>query len=200
LADKPLESCGLTGNFHTLLPADFEDLARDLVGRKLGVLFEGFGSGPDDGIDGRHSRAEETIILQAKHLAGSPFAMLQSKMRAERAKIDRLAPTRYLLATSRPLTPRNKAALALIIGHRLLSEDDILGPQDLNALLRANPDIERSHIKLWLTGAGMLEAMLRPAAQYFTAMHRWEIEEKIHVYAPNPSFGKAIAPAAICAI
>jgi hypothetical protein len=44
---------------------DFEDLARDLIGRELGVRFEAFAPGPDGGMDSRHATAEGTTILQA---------------------------------------------------------------------------------------------------------------------------------------
>src|ERR1700734_4406985 len=94
--------------FSNLSPADFEDLVRDLVGNELGVRFESFGPGPDGGIDGRHAKAKKSVILQAKHYAGSPFSALSATMRAERASINRLKPSRYILATSRSLTPGNK--------------------------------------------------------------------------------------------
>lgn len=54
-------------DFKTLSPADFEDLSRDLVGAEYRTRFEGFASGPDGGIDGRHAAAAGTTILQAKH-------------------------------------------------------------------------------------------------------------------------------------
>src|SRR5271166_3054082 len=96
-------------DFSNLAPADFEDLVRDLAGRELGIRFEAFGPGPDGGMDGRHARGGATTILQAKHYANSPFKTLLSQMKRERSSIDRIAPARYLLATSRPLTPLTKA-------------------------------------------------------------------------------------------
>ncbi len=122
--------------FENLSFADFEDLARDLLGQELGVRFEGFGAGPDGGIDGRHAVAEKTMVLQAKHYAGSPFAALKSVMAKSRSTIDALKPARYLLATSRSLTPGNKVTLAREIGPALLTQSDIFGPTDLNGLLR----------------------------------------------------------------
>ncbi|MET4037970.1 MULTISPECIES: restriction endonuclease [unclassified Bradyrhizobium] len=59
--------------FGNLSPADFEDLARDLVGRELGVRFEAFAAAPDGGMDGRHAKGGAKIILQAKHYAGSTY-------------------------------------------------------------------------------------------------------------------------------
>jgi hypothetical protein len=89
--------------FGNLSPADFEDLARDLIGRELGV--EAFAAGPDRGMDGRHAKGGAKIILQAKHYAGSTYAALKSEIKRERSSIDRLAPTRYVLAASRELAP-----------------------------------------------------------------------------------------------
>jgi hypothetical protein len=89
-------------DFANLSPADFEDLVRELIGHELKVRFEAFGAGPDDGMDGRRA-------------AG---AKAKSALKKERASIDRIRPKpkRYVLATSRPLTPANKAVLAKIIG------------------------------------------------------------------------------------
>ena len=132
-------------DFRTLSDADFEDLARDLIGRLLDLRFEAFCAGPDGGMDGRHSSAEGAVILQAKHYAGSSVAQLRAAMKDERASIDTVAPARYLLATSRKLTPKVKGDLAAIIGSSLKSEADILGPDDLNGLLRDYPDLEKAH-------------------------------------------------------
>ena len=162
-------------DFSTLSPADFEDLARDLIGRQLGIRFEAFGSGPDGGIDGRHAPSTQSTILQVKHYVGSSFSALKSTMRRERTSIDRLAPSRYLLATSRPISPPNKRELTETIGPALKSEDDIFGRNDLNALLRNHPDVEKSHIKLWLSGTAVLERVVRSAAHTFTAISRQEV-------------------------
>ena len=106
----------VTYSFAFLSPADFEDLGRDLIGRSLSYRFEAFGPGPDGGIDGRHAASDNTNILQAKHYRSSKFAGLKRQMRRERAAIDRLAPDRYILATSVSLIPGNKSELAKIIG------------------------------------------------------------------------------------
>src|SRR5712672_3491415 len=137
-------------DFKNLSYTDFEDLVRDLLGRELSVRFEAFCVGPDGGMDGRHAAASGTIILQAKHHASSKFSSLKAAMAKERSSIDKLQPGRYILATSRPLSPSNKSALAQIIGPALKSEDDIFGSEDLNGLLRKFPDTEKANIKLWL--------------------------------------------------
>lgn len=183
----------MTYDFRNLFSADFEDLVRDLIGKELGVRFEAFCAGPDGGIDGRHAPAGGNgFVLQAKHYEGSSFAKLVNAMKKERKSIDALSPSRYLLATSCKFTPDRKSKLAKIIGSSLLSESDIFGPEDLNGLLRAYPDILKSHIKLWLSGTGVLERVLRASAAAFTSMTIEEIEQKVRVYATNPSFDASL--------
>jgi energy-coupling factor transporter ATP-binding protein EcfA2 len=181
----------MTYTFHNLSPADLEDLTRDLIGRELGARFEGFAAGPDGGMDGRHAKGARSVILQAKHYVGSTFAVLGTALKRERTSIDKLSPTRYLLATSKSLTPRNKASLAGILGPWLKGLGDIFGPADLNGLLRKFPDIEKNNIKLWLSSTAVLERIVQSAAFAFTAMSRAEIEAKVKVYAANPSFAEA---------
>jgi hypothetical protein len=150
-------------DFSNLSHSEFEDLARDLVGREIELRFEAFPEGPDGGIDGRHARADGSIVMQAKHYQGSGFAALRSKMTKERQSIDRLAATRYILVTSAPLTPKNKNTLAQIIGPSLQTQGDIFGPGDLNALLRKYPDIEKAHQKLWAQNTSVLETVVTEA-------------------------------------
>jgi len=178
----------LTYSFDNLSPADFEDLSRDLLGRELGIRFEAFGPGRDGGVDGRHASANHKTILQAKHYRISSFDTLVRIMRKERASIDELKPDRYLLMTSQPLTPLRKEQLAAVIGPSLQGTDDILGNEDINGLLRKYPDVQKSHVKLWLSGAGVLERVLHAATHNFTTLTHDDIKAKLSVYAENPSF------------
>lgn len=180
-------------DFRNLSSADFEDLVRDLIGKEEGLRFEAFCAGPDGGIDGRHAQASGKVILQAKHYEGSPFSQLMAAMKRERLSIDKLAHTRYILATSCKFTPLGKGKLASLIGTSLKSEADIFGPEDINGLLRKYPDILKSHIKLWLSGAGVLERVVRAAAHTFAAFTKEDIEQKVRVYASNPSFDESLA-------
>jgi hypothetical protein len=153
----------MTHNFSSLSPADFEDLTRDLLGRELGIRFEAFPDGPDDGMDGRHAAADGNVILQAKHYYRSGFAKLKAKMKTERASIDALQPKRYILATSAALTPANKAQLSEVIGPALEGPGDLFGPQDLVALLRKFPDVETAHPKLWQQSSAVLRSLITGA-------------------------------------
>ena len=150
-------------DFASLSPTEFEELARDLVGAELKIRFEAFTEGPDDGMDGRHYVGDASTILQAKHYLRSGFSKLKSKMAAERPVIDRLAADRYILVTSAPLTPKNKSDLEEVIGPTLQSTGDIFGPDDLNALLRKHPEIEKAHSKLWAPSTGILKQVIAEA-------------------------------------
>ena len=152
-------------DFANLSPAEFENLARDLIGVEMNIRFEAFADGPDDGIDGRHSMANGAIILQAKHYHRSQFSALKGTMVKERSTIDRLQAKRYILATSRPLTPKNKTALAEIIGPSLKNTADIIGPGDLNGLLLKHPAIEKAHQSLWRGTTTMLEQVVTGAVE-----------------------------------
>ncbi|MBP0111289.1 restriction endonuclease [Bradyrhizobium vignae] len=156
-------------SFENLSPADFEDLVRDLIGRELKVRFEAFSAGPDGGIDGRHAKGSKTIVLQAKHYSGSPYSSLRATMKRERAAIEKLAPSRYLLATSRTITPNNKSELARFIGPALKRLQDIFSPADLNALLRSFPEIEKANVKLWLSSSAVMERIIRSGVFSYTA-------------------------------
>jgi DNA polymerase III delta prime subunit len=171
---------------------DFEDLARDLIGRELGVRFEAFAPGPDGGVDGRHATAAGTTILQAKHYPRPTSGTLLARMRRERASINRLAPSRYILVTSRPLSPTYKQKLALVIGPALQNESDIFGAKDLDGLMRKYSDIVRSHIKLWLSGTAILELIVRAASHNFARLTQEEIRSKVRLYVPNPSLHLAM--------
>lgn len=95
-------------SFSNLSSADFEDLVLDLIGREENLRFEAFCAGADGGVDGRHAQSGGSVIIQAKHYEGSQFSKLVAAIRRERLAIDRLQPTRYILATSCRLTPLGK--------------------------------------------------------------------------------------------
>ena len=177
--------------FSSLLPADFEDLARDLLGKALKLRFEGFATGPDGGIDGRHASAGGDIILQAKHYAGSSFAKLSAAMRKERVAIEKLAPARYLLAISQPLTPKNKKVFGAVTEPYLNDPGNIFGRTELNSLLKEHCKVEQSHVKLWLSTTNVLDRILHSRLYAMSASTQDQIAEKVRVFAPNRSLEEA---------
>jgi hypothetical protein len=98
--------------------------------------------------------------VQAKHFLDSGVEALIRVIRQENHKVSKLAPARYLLATSVSLTPSLKARLQQAMPNAPLAEDDIFGRADLNNLLGLHPEIERKHFKLWLASTSVLERIL----------------------------------------
>ena len=150
-------------DFSSLSHGEFEDLARDLVGREIELRFEAFPEGPDDGMDGRHARADGSVVMQAKHYRGSGFAALKSKMTKERQSIDRLA--RDALHPSDVCATYAKEQERVSRDHRPIAANAgrRFRPGDLNALLRKYPDIEKAHQKLWAQSTSVLQTVITEA-------------------------------------
>lgn len=178
-------------DFRTLSPLDFEDLTRDLIGAAVGHHIEGFAPGPDGGVDGRFTTLNGTTIIQAKHLVDSGYASLKSKLKAERTKLLSQKFDRYMVATSLKLTVRRKEEIKRVLHPFLRETDDIFDAVALNSLLRKFPRVERSHIKLWLSGAAQLERILRSASHSKAEATKGDIIRKLRVFVPNESLEKA---------
>ncbi len=181
-------------DFKSLSSYDFELLARDLLQATLGVRLESFSAGPDSGIDFRYRHGGTNIIVQCKHYADSGFTALTGILRRkERQKIDVLAPTRYVLATSVSLSPVRKDEIKRILGPYCLELSDICGREDLNNLLGENADIERRHFKLWLTSEPVLRRVLHAGIIADSEAHLDRIRLRLSRYVQNPSFDRARA-------
>ncbi|MDA0155547.1 ATPase family protein associated with various cellular activities (AAA) [Vibrio crassostreae] len=172
--------------------ADFEDLCRDIAQTDTGMRFEAFGPGADGGIDGRHSKGSEATILQCKHYVGSSFSQLKSSAKKELEKVNKLNPSRYLFFTSQSLTPSKSNQLAEIFGSYIKQSQDVWGEGDIEGALRKHPEIEKSHMKLWLSSTAVLERILQSGLESFTNATKSEILEEVKVYVSNPSFDGAI--------
>ena len=130
-------------NFITLSPKEFETLSRDLLQVELGIRFETFTAGRDDGIDARWSNGlTDTIIIQCKHFAGSGYRKLLRTLKEEKSKIKAQQNLRYILTTSVGLTPANKDEILKTLHPYCCSTSDIYGLDDLNNLLSLHPRIE----------------------------------------------------------
>lgn len=101
-------------DFIPLSPEEFETLLMDLLSAKFKISLEAFKSGKDDGIDLRWTTTatgQPDLIVQCKRYAPAHFAQLLASCKLEQAKIKKLSPARYILATSVGLTPANKKKL-----------------------------------------------------------------------------------------
>ncbi len=182
--------------FNTLNDKDFEVLVRDLLQAELGVHLESFKSGKDQGIDLRYTSntaAVGTTIIQAKHWSKSGFAPLLRELGTkELPKIKKLAPDRYIVATSVPLSAKNKGDIVAALTPYVKNTSDIFGLDELNGLLEKYPKVEKGHYKLWISSTAVLERILHNAVTGRSNFVREQIERKARLFVPTSSFSKAL--------
>ncbi len=194
-----------------LSPLDFELLSKDLIETELGIHLENFSEGRDKGIDLRYApgrgiagrtafnqallgmpRDLPEIIVQCKRY--SSFASLKSELKnKELAKISKLNPARYILTTSVSLSPPQTEDLKVLLSPFVQSTGDIYGRERLNSLINKYKEIERRHIKLWITSAGVLESIINAGTH---VVSREEVERTVaaaKIYVKNASFDEALA-------
>lgn len=63
-------------DFHTISPVDFEELTRDLLQARDGIVFQSFKTGRDGGLDLRFASDNENRIVQCKHFRKSGYNSL----------------------------------------------------------------------------------------------------------------------------
>lgn len=171
---------------------EFETFLADLFGAEWGVRFETFVRGRDLGIDLRHFRSSTNIdIVQAKHYKN--YSDLKREAGREREKLSRMtpAPTTYRFVTSLGLTPHNKSELAQILAPFITRDDDIFGRDDLEGMLNRHPDVERQHIKLWLTGGTQLTSLINSGIFSRSRALLHQIIETLPRYVQGESFSRA---------
>jgi hypothetical protein len=181
-------------DFHNLSPIDFEILVRDLLQEELGVRLESFKAGRDQGIDFRYCPSkDEKLIVQAKRYVDTDYkTFFRGLKRDEVPKVQRLNPSRYILATSLGLTPLQKDELLVLYKPFIITAGDVLGCEDINDLLARHPKIERQHFKLWMTSTVVLEQMLNSKIQNASRDELEKIQEHAKYYVKNESFGKGL--------
>lgn len=177
-------------DFATLSPYDFECLVRDLLQKELSITLESFTVGKDSGIDFcYHKSIDDQIIVQVKHYHKSNFSSLLNHLNSkELAKVEQLKPSRYILATSKELTPKNKDAIRGVFGKYIRSTADIYGKNDINNLLGKYPEIEKKTFKLWLTSHAILEKLLHSEIFNQSDLEMHNIKKKIKYYVENENF------------
>lgn len=185
----------MTRGWDNLSDYEFESLVGDLLAADLGVRFERFTRGRDGGVDLRHIPAggEDPDIVQAKHYKGSTLSALRTavKSEAKRLAAGKVKSRTYRLATSLGLTPNNKTEIARLLSPWVTREDDILGRDDLEALLNEHPSVERQHIKLWLASGTQLAALLRAGTHARSRVLAQDIQRTLPLYVQGESFLEA---------
>jgi hypothetical protein len=179
--------------FDDLSDYDFELLVADLLTKRFGTRFETFPRGKDGGIDLRSRVAAGFHYVQCKHFVDSSFSTLKSAARKERKKMlkESTKPARYTFVTSRRLTSENKQTLVSELNGLVLNESDVLGRDDLGALLREHPDVERAHVKLWLKSSAALERIVQADVLTRSEALMEDIRAALPRYVQTQSFNEA---------
>lgn len=178
-------------DFHQLSPHDLEILVRDLLQAEWGVTLESFKAGRDGGVDLRYARGPHNLVVQVKHYVKTGLPGLRRDLKAEAAKVVALKPTRYILATSVPLSPANKQAIADLFGVAL-AVADVVGQEDLNNLLGRHGDIEQKHYKLWLASRAVLDRVLNSEILTQTEFQVEKVHATIRRNVRSSAFPKAL--------
>ena len=113
--------------------------------------------------------------------------------KVENAKVLKLQPTRYILATSQSLTPHRKDELIAAMPQTPVVREDILGREDLNNLLGRHPEVLRQHFKLWLTDASTLERIVHSGVYNRTDAELDIIKRLVPRFVHNNSIAEAEA-------
>ena len=185
-----------TYNFSQISHFEFEELCRDLLQAELDRALELFTQGPDGGIDirclGTPGDGEGTMIAQCKRWDERAYKDLLSHLkRDELPKVKKLAPDRYILMTSVGLTPHRKQEIVKALEPWVHTEDDVLGVDDLTGLLARHPDVERRHLKLWLTSTEVLDALLNSDIATRSEAAIEHAQRQLRLWVENPSFDRA---------
>lgn len=180
-------------DFSKLSGIDFEELVHDLLEQEWGTSLEIFRNGPDGGVDLRVPDGNGWLIVQCKNFARSPFPTLRARMRDdELPKIRRLAPRRYVLVTSLELTVGQKDELALLLNPHARTSSDIVGGNELEAMLGRHPEVVRRHYKLWMASIAVLERILHAAEFEQTRTHVERIGRKLPLFVQTQAYGRAM--------
>jgi len=182
-------------NFDELTDHDFESLCHDLFEQELGVRLELFSPGRDSGIDLRHLAADgdsnELIVQCKRYQRGAWSSLRRNLLKEELPKVERLEPERYIVSTSVQMTPARKAALVADLAPWLRQANDVYGRDDIVALLGRYPEVERRHIKLWLTSTEVLDAVLHAGVRVRSEDLVNRLPRQRRLWAANKSFERA---------
>jgi len=165
----------------------------DLLSARDQKRYETFPRGPDGGIDIRSKYRRGWHVVQCKHYWYSGTDRVVRAAKRERVKLNSLSakPARYSFVTSRRLTGAAKARVFDALRPFVTSTDDILAEQDILALLREHPEVERGHVKLWLGSSAQLERLLENKTYERTAGLLEELLAVVPRYVQTKSFWEA---------
>ena len=93
--------------------------------------------------------------------------------------------------TSVKLTPDRKDRIVAALKPWIQSPKDVIGKHDISGLLARHREIERRHIKLWLTSSEVLDALLNSDIFNRSEDARDQFKHQLRLWVPNPSFARS---------
>ncbi|MFY1678059.1 restriction endonuclease [Streptomyces sp. WMMC905] len=181
-------------DFSTLSPVDFEALTADVLNAEFKVHVESFGPGRDKGVDLRCALAGADVVIQCKHyLRGGRSALRRSVQKEVQKWKGVRGISRYILVTSASMTVEFKEELAGILRKHLpVATGDILGREDLNALLLRHSEVELRHFKLWTSSAAVLSRIIHSGLWNRTEELLESIESRAKFYVLTDHFARTV--------
>lgn len=178
-------------DFNILDPIEFEQLICDLFSKEWNTVFESFKPGADEGIDLRHCLNHKNTIVQCKRYNEKKINQLKQNLKKELTKIEKLKPQRYILATSIPLSKKDKDSI-----HQILQPwckiSDIYGKNEITTLLKKHEDVERSHFKLWISSTTVLEQIIHSDILNYSQYKAEELKKEIGKLIPHKALPEAL--------
>ena len=179
-------------NWSVLTDIDFEALTCDLFASEFSTGVERFARGADAGIDLRWKTSKGGLaIAQCKHYARSSFSQLLSAARGEVPKVTLLQPDEYRFVTSQELTPSQKSKIYGLFRNWMSGPEDVYSGADVDQLLTKHANVERRHLKLWLsTGTQLFWSTHSDLANRSEAL-RERIQRTLRSYVASSAFETA---------
>jgi adenylate kinase family enzyme len=94
--------------------------------------------------------------------------LLSQLKNIEYEKIKKINPSRYILSTSISLNPAEKGKIKTIFSPYIICTSDILGRDDINALINRHPNVEKIYFKLWISSSNILLQFLNSGIYNFS--------------------------------
>ena len=173
---------------------EFEILCKDIMQELLHEELFTFSRGVDAGVDICDKENPPTIIIQAKHYAGSTYFQLKSSLKKDVTKIQRHYPKKYFVCTSQSLTRKNKQEIIGMFDEFMPDISHVIDKNDINSFLEdeQNMDIVEKNYKLWLCASDVLSLVNNQNVFIDCSELMLDIEEQIKLFVETQAYHDAI--------
>lgn len=173
---------------------EFEILCKDIMQDLLDEELFTFSRGVDAGVDICDKEKIPTIIIQAKHYAGSKYSQLKSSLKKEVTKIQRHHPKKYFVCTSQSLTRKNKQEIIEMFDEFMPDISHVIDKNDINSFLEdeQNKDIVVKNYKLWLCASDVLSLVNNQNVFIDCSELMLDIKEQIKLFVETQAYHDAI--------